>query len=195
MRRPQSHDLRRGGERAVGAARRTHPARRGDLHHGLSADHEGVRRGVDLRRQRQHGFARLRHRARLSRSAHRSAARAAILQAASVCGQAARGRQDGALRRQDHALRRLVVDASAGRRRMDDRGRLGGLSELAAAQGDSPGDQERNARRRDRFRGLDLRRQQRQAARKVSAEGGGQLDQSRSSIRCATSTRASSTAS
>ncbi len=83
---PQSHDLRRGRERALGAARRTHPARRGDLHHGLPADHEGIRRGVDLWRQGQHGFARLCHRPRLSRSAHRSATRAAILQAASVCG-------------------------------------------------------------------------------------------------------------
>ena len=63
---PQSHDLRRRGERAMGGARRTHSARRGDLHHGLPADHERVRRGMDLRRQRQHGFARLCDRARLS---------------------------------------------------------------------------------------------------------------------------------
>ena len=112
----------------------------------------------------QHGFARLCHRPRLSRSAHRSAARAAIVQAASVCGAAAGGRQDGALRRQVHAERRLVGDASAGRRRMDDCGRLGGLSEFAAAQGDSSGDQERNAGRRDRLRGIDRGRQQREAA-------------------------------
>ena len=40
-----------------------------DLHHGLAADHQGIWRRLDLRRQRQRRLARLRHRARLSRSA------------------------------------------------------------------------------------------------------------------------------
>ena len=87
------------------------------------------------------------------RPAHRSAARAAILQAASVCPRPARGRQDGPLRRQDAALRRLVGDAAAGRRRLDDHRRLGRLPQFAAAQRHSPGDQERHAGRRDRLRG------------------------------------------
>ena len=63
---------------------RPHRSRRSDLHHGLAADHEGIRRRLDLRRQRQCGLARFRRRARLSRPASRSAARVAGIQKASA---------------------------------------------------------------------------------------------------------------
>ena len=44
-------------------------AGRGDLHDGVSADHEGIRRRVDLRLERQRRVARLRDRPRLCRPA------------------------------------------------------------------------------------------------------------------------------
>ena len=74
--RPQPANLRAGHQGTLGSPCRPHRARRSHLHHGLAADHEGIRRRLDLRRQRQRGFARLRGRARLSRPAPRSAARA-----------------------------------------------------------------------------------------------------------------------
>ena len=65
-------------------------------------------------------LAGLRHRARLRRSAHRSAARAAGVQEASLHRQAAGGRKDGALRREVAALRRMVVHSAARGRWLDD---------------------------------------------------------------------------
>ncbi len=56
-----------------------------------------------------------------------------------------RGRKDGPLRRQEPALWRMAHDAETGRQGLDDPGRLGQHAQLAAAQGNPPGDQERDA--------------------------------------------------
>ncbi len=127
-------------------------AGRSHLHHGLSADLQRVRRSLDLRIERQHGFAGLCHRTRLSRSAHRSAARSAGIQEASFHRQAAGRRKDGALWREVAALWWVVVRSAVGRRWLDDSRRLSRLPQFAAAEGNSSGDQERNAGGGDRLR-------------------------------------------
>ncbi len=147
---PQTYGV--GREGTLGSSLGPHRAGRSHLHHGLAADHQGIRRRVDLRRQRQRRLARLRHRARLSRPAPRSAARAAGVQEASLRCEAAGRRQDDPLRRQVHALRRLVGDSARRRRWLDDPRRLRRLSELGTPQGNSPGHQERHARRRNGIR-------------------------------------------
>ena len=80
----ESADLWRRGERALGSACGPHGARRSHLHHGLAAYDERIRRRLDLRVERQHRFAGIRDRARLRRSAARSATRAAGVQEASI---------------------------------------------------------------------------------------------------------------
>jgi electron-transferring-flavoprotein dehydrogenase len=143
--RTQSADLRRGRKRTVGSSCGPHRARRGHLHHGLAADFNeyggawiygskdnivslGFVTGLDyadprvdpqrvLQDFKQHPF---------------------------VC-KAAGGRQDGSLWREVAALRRLVGDSAAGGRWLDDARRLRRLSQFAAAEGNSSGDQERHA--------------------------------------------------
>ncbi len=130
-------------------------------------------------RQRQRRLARLRHRARLCRPAARSAARAAGVQAASVCGEAARRRQDDPLRREVDALRRLVGDSAGRGQWMDDPRRLCRLPEFGAAQGNSSGDQERHARGRDCIRSAEERRFVGRDAGRVPEESRIELDQRR----------------
>ena len=95
---------------------------RSDLHHGLSAELQRVRWRMDLRLARQPRVAGVRDWPGLSRSPHRSAARPAGVQEAPLHREAPGGRQDGPLRRQVAALRRLVVHSAGGRRWLDDSG-------------------------------------------------------------------------
>ena len=74
--RPQPADLGHRRQRIVGSPLRQDQSRRSHLHHGLAADHQGIRRRLDLRFKRQRRVARIRHRSRLPRPPPRSAARA-----------------------------------------------------------------------------------------------------------------------
>src|SRR3954451_22904431 len=106
----------------------------------MAADVQGVWRLVDLWRERQSRVTRFRHRPRLSRSAHRSATRAADIQDTSVRRQLTRRRQDDPLWREVVAIRRLVVDPAGRWRWLDDRRRFGRLPQFATAERYPPGD-------------------------------------------------------
>ena len=88
----------------------------------------------------------------------RSARGVSEIQDASVRAPHSRRRQAGALRRKDGADGRLVFHAAHLCRRRADHRRFRGLSEFAAPQGHSHGDQDRHAGRRDDFRGAARRR-------------------------------------
>ena len=116
---------------------------------GWPLDSQHVRRRMDLRIARQSRVAGAGHRPRISQPALRSARGVSEIQDASVRAPDPRRRQAGALRRQDGADGRLVLDAAHVCGRRADRRRFGGVPEFAAAQGHSPGAEDRNARGRD----------------------------------------------
>src|SRR3989338_3870768 len=151
-RRLQPAGLRPRGKRSLGSARRADHARHGLAHDGLAARLEPVRRRPDLRDAGEPRFYRPCERAALRRPALRPAHRLPAPQAPPVRPLAARRRQDGPLRRQDHSRGRLVGDSENLRERRAPGRRQRRLPELAAPQGHPHGAQDRDARRGNDFR-------------------------------------------
>ncbi len=106
----------------------------------------------------RHVVRRIRHRARLPRPDVRSAPHVPALQAASADGGSARRREDGAVRREGAAGRRVAHDSACARRWRADRGRRGRIHELDAPQGHPPRDAHGDAGRGDGVRGRARRR-------------------------------------
>src|SRR5579871_4783817 len=92
---------------------------------------------------------------------------------------AAERRENDSLRREIVPVQRVVGNSARVRQRLDDSGRLRGVSEFAAAEGNSPGDQERNASGRNRLRSIKEERLVGGHAWAVSDESRVQLDQTR----------------
>ena len=127
--------------------------RRSHLHHGLSADLPRVRRRLDLRLQRQHCLARVRHRPRLSAIPRLDPQH--VLQEFKKHPFIAKLLEGGKMIR--YGAKSLPYGGwwcipPVRRRRLADPWRLGRFPEFAAAEGNSPRHQERHARRRDRLR-------------------------------------------
>src|SRR5277367_6131785 len=90
-----------------------------------------------------------------------------------------RRRQDGALRREVAAVRRMVRHAEELSRWRIDHRRFGKLPRFAAAQRHAPGDEERHAGGRDDVRGAESRRYLRENAVRLSQESRTELHQKR----------------
>src|SRR5580700_6526115 len=90
-----------------------------------------------------------------------------------------RRRQDGALRREIVAVRRMVCHAAQLSRRRIDYRRFRKFSRFTAAQGHSPGDEKRDARRGNNFAGTEVRRHFVEDAVRVSEKNRAELHKKR----------------
>src|SRR6266849_3661501 len=111
------------------------------------------------------------------RSAIRSARSVPAMENASVPEENSRGRQAGALRREDDSGGRLVFDATKLCGRRADHRRCRQLFGRAAAEGQPHGDQERDAGGRDDFGGAEDGRYFRGETEPLSEKSGRQLHQ------------------
>src|SRR5216684_9117595 len=134
---------------------------------------------MDLRPPRQPPFDRPGDRSGIPESAVRSARSVPEIQDASVPETHSRRWKAGALRREDDSLWRLVRDAANLCGRRADHRRLRELSRFAAPQGHSHGHEERDAGRRNYFRGVARGRLFLENARGLSEKSRAELDQKR----------------